>query len=132
MTRSKSMALVGQGKTGRKPGKKGKSHVLSFNTYNMRLLKAIEPTATLSKESKHVMDSLIHDFMLRLADETQSLLRETNKKTLTRREVDASIRLVLGKELAHYARKEGVRACTMFKAAKEDAAAKASKANTKA
>ena len=126
------MALVEQGKSSRKPGKKGKSRVLSFATYNMRLLKAIEPTASLSTKSKHVMDSLIHDFMLRLADESQSLLRETNKKTLTRREVDASIRLVLGKELALFARKEGVRACTMFNAAKEDAAAKASKAKAKA
>lgn len=61
-----------------------------------------------------VMDSMVVDMYVRIVSECRRFLALTGKKTLTSREVQSAVRLVLPGELASHAVSEGTKAVVMM------------------
>jgi histone H2B len=63
-----------------------------------------------------IMNSFVNDTFDRLANEAVRLGRYNKKKTLTSREVQTAVRLLLPGELAKHAVSEGTKAVTKYSA----------------
>ena len=61
-----------------------------------------------------IMNSFINDIFERIASEAGKLARYNKKSTLSSREVQTAIRLILPGELAKHAVSEGTKAVTKF------------------
>ncbi|CAN6350782.1 unnamed protein product [Urochloa humidicola] len=61
-----------------------------------------------------IMNSFINDIFEKLAGEAAKLARYNKKPTITSREIQTSVRLVLPGELAKHAVSEGTKAVTKF------------------
>jgi histone H2B len=61
-----------------------------------------------------IMNSFINDIFERLALEASKLARYTKKATLSSREIQTAVRLLLPGELAKHAVSEGTKAVTKF------------------
>ncbi|GKC43665.1 histone H2B [Artemisia annua] len=61
-----------------------------------------------------IMNSFINDIFEKLAAESSKLVRYNKKNTLSSREIQTAVRLVLPGELAKHAVSEGTKAVTKF------------------
>ena len=89
----------------------------TFSTYIMRVLKQVHPKTGISKKSMSIMNSLVADVFEQIASEAGRLCKYTSRGTLSSREVQTAIRLVLPGELAKHAVSEGTKAVTKFTSA---------------
>merc|ERR1711896_94633 len=109
------------GKSGRNtPAKKKaaaprrKSRTESFSVYIYRVLKQVHPETGISKRSMSIMNSFINDIFEKIASESGRLVRYNKKHTLSSREVQTAVRLLLPGELAKHAVSEGTKAVTKY------------------
>ena len=86
----------------------------SFAVYIYRVLKQVHPETGISKKSMSIMNSFINDVFEKIASESSRLVRYNKKHTLSSREVQAAVRLLLPGELAKHAVTEGTKAVTKF------------------
>ena len=68
----------------------------------------------MSKKSVSILNSFVNDIFERVAGEAGKLARFNKKNTLSSREVQTAVRLVLPGELAKHAVSEGTKAVTKF------------------
>ena len=117
------MAKTPSKKSAKKGGKKGaggkrrKKRTESYSTYIYRVLKQVHPDTGISKKSMSIMNSFIGDVFERIATEAGKLGKYAGRKTLSSREVQTAVRLVLPGELAKHAVSEGTKAVTKFTSA---------------
>ncbi|PKI36410.1 hypothetical protein CRG98_043192 [Punica granatum] len=83
--------------------KKKKRSKKSVETYKIYIFKAMG-----------IMNSFINDIFEKLAQEASRLARYNKKPTITSREIQTAVRLVLPGELAKHAVSEGTKAVTKF------------------
>jgi len=88
--------------------------VESYSVYIYRVLKQVHPEIGISKRSMSIMNSFINDIFEKVCQESQKLVRYTNKHTLSSREVQTAVRLLLPGELAKHAVSEGTKAVTKY------------------
>jgi histone H2A len=101
-----------------KDGKKRKhKRVETFSTYIYTVLKQVHPDCTISKKSMSIMNSFITDIFDKTMVEAGKLARVNKRSTVSSREVQSAIRLVLPAELAKHAVSEGTKAVTKFTSA---------------
>lgn len=81
------------------------------------MLKQVHPDTGISKKSMGVMNSFINDIFDRIAQEAVKLVRYNKKKTLSSREVQTAVRLLLPGELSKHAVSEGTKAVTKYSSA---------------
>merc|ERR1712154_504766 len=86
-----------------------KKRVESFSVYIYRVLKQVHPETGISKRSMSVMNSFIYDIFEKIAGEASKLVRYNKKHTLSSREVQTAVRLLLPGELAKHAVSEGTK-----------------------
>lgn len=86
----------------------------TFHVYIYRVLKQVHPETGISKRSMSIMNSFINDVFEKIASEASRLVRYNKKHTLSSREVQAAVRLLLPGELAKHAVTEGTKAVTKF------------------
>merc|ERR1739844_620031 len=91
-----------------------KKRTESFAVYIYRVLKQVHPETGISKKSMSVMNSFISDVFERIAGESSRLVRYNKRHTLSSREVQTAVRLLLPGELAKHAVVEGTKAVTKF------------------
>ena len=105
-----------KGKASRKAAGTGrkKKRTESYSTYIFKVLKQVHPDTGISKKGMSIMNSFIKDVFERLCVEAGRLSRYNKKATLSSREVQTSVRLVLPGELAKHAVSEGTKAVTKF------------------
>ena len=94
--------------------KKGKKRSETFALYIYRVLRQVHPDIGISKRSMSVMNSFINDIFERICLEGSKLVRYGKKRTLSSREVQTAVRLLLPGELAKHAVSEGTKAVTKF------------------
>lgn len=94
--------------------KKSKKRVESYGSYIYKVLKQVHPDTGISKKSMSIMNSFINDVFDRLATEAGRLGKYNSKATLSSREVQTAVRLVLPGELAKHAVSEATKAVTKF------------------
>ena len=95
-------------------GKKKKSRTESYSSYIYKVLKQVHPDTGISKKGMSIMNSFINDIFERIAGEAGKLARYSKKMTLSSREIQTSVRLMLPGELAKHAVSEGTKAVTKF------------------
>ncbi|KAF6991849.1 hypothetical protein CFC21_008897 [Triticum aestivum] len=111
----KTAAKEGEAKTrGRKKGSKAKKSVETYKIYIFKVLKQVHPDIGISSKAMSIMNSFINDIFEKLAGESAKLARYNKKPTITSREIQTSVRLVLPGELAKHAVSEGTKAVTKF------------------
>jgi histone H2B len=88
--------------------------VESFAVYIYRVLKQVHPETGISKRSMSIMNSFINDVFEKSAHEASKLVRYNRKHTLSSREVQTAVRLLLPGELAKHAVSEGTKAVTKY------------------
>ena len=74
----------------------------------------MHPEVGISSKSMSILNSFIGDIFEKVATETQQLARINKKPTITSREIQTAVRLVLPGELAKHAVSEGTKAVTKF------------------
>ena len=99
-------------KAGAGSAKRGKKRVESYSSYIYKVLKQVHPDTGISRRAMSIMNSFVSDVFERTASEAGRLARYNKKATLSSREVQTSIRLVLPGELAKHAVSEGTKAVT--------------------
>jgi len=99
---------------GDKKSKHRKRHANSYASYIYKVLKQVHPDTGISRKAMIIMDNFINDIFERLAAEAGRLARYNKKHTITSREVQTSVRLILPGELAKHAVSEGTKAVTKY------------------
>ena len=100
-------------KAGTGKGRKSK-RVESYSSYIYKVLKQVHPQTGISKRGMSILNSFINDIFERLALEASRLSRYNKKATLSSREIQTAVRLLLPGELAKHAVSEGTKAVTKF------------------
>lgn len=117
------LSATGADITNKKPGKpKGTSGGIkkknlaqeTYSVYIYRVLKQVHPEIGISKRSMSIMNSFINDVFERLCIESGNLVGQNHKHTLSSREIQTGVRLILPGELAKHAVSEGTKAVTKF------------------
>ena len=88
--------------------KKKRRRKESFSIYIYKVLKQVHPDTGISSKAMSIMNSFINDIFEKLAGEAAKLARYNKKPTITSREIQTSVRLVLPGELAKHAVSEAV------------------------
>jgi histone H2A len=102
-------------KTKKKKTKNKTVNEKHFHTYIYKVLKQVHPDTGISKKAMAIMNSFIHDMADRLQKEAVNIVEAvTKKKSITSREIQTAVRLVLPGELAKHAVSEGTKAVTKF------------------
>jgi len=86
----------------------------SFSVYIYKVLKQVHNDTGISKKSMSIMNSFIKDIFERIALESSKLVRYNKKHTLSAREIQSSVKLLLPGELAKHAIIEGAKAVNKF------------------
>ncbi|XP_051203299.1 histone H2B.2 [Lolium perenne] len=110
-------AAAKEGGEGKKGKKKAKKSVETYKIYIFKVLKQVHPDIGISSKAMSIMNSFINDIFEKLAGESAKLARYNKKPTITSREIQTSVRLVLPGELAKHAVSEGTKAVTKFTSA---------------
>ena len=95
-------------------GKKKKKRTESYSIYIYKVLKQVHPDTGISSKSMSIMNSFTNDIFEKIASEASRLTRYTKKGTLSSREIQTAVRLILPGELAKHAVSEGTKAVTKF------------------
>ena len=74
----------------------------------------LAPAADLATASAAARNSFINDIFEKIATEAAKLARYNKKPTVTSREIQTAVRLILPGELAKHAVSEGTKAVTKF------------------
>ena len=96
--------------------KKRKTRKESYSSYIYKVLKQVHPDTGISTRGMSVMNSFINDLFDKIATESGKLVRYNKKNTLTSREIQTAVRLLLPGELAKHAVSEGTKAVTKYTA----------------
>ncbi len=80
-------------------------------------LSQVHPDTGISSKAMSILNSFINDIFEKIATETAQLARYNKKPTVTSREIQTSVRLILPGELAKHAVSEGTKAVTKFTSA---------------
>ena len=91
-------------------GKKKSTRKETFSSYIYKVLKQVHSDIGISKKSMAIMNSFIDDIFEKIAVESSKLVRYNKKHTLSAREVQTAVKLLLPGELAKHAIIEGAKA----------------------
>ncbi|KAG0473543.1 hypothetical protein HPP92_015400 [Vanilla planifolia] len=98
----------------KKRKRKAKRSSETYKIYIFKVLKQVHPDIGISSKAMSIMNSFINDSFEKIAQEASRLTRYNKKDTITSREIQTSVRLVLPGELAKHAVSEGTKAVTKF------------------
>ena len=93
---------------------KSKKRTETYSSYIYKVLKQVHPDTGISKKGMSIMNSFINDIFERIATEAGKLATYNKKATLSSREIQTAVRLMLPGELAKHAVSEGTKAVTKF------------------
>lgn len=112
------------GKAAKKAGKKSgvrtgdkkrkKKRKESYSTYIYKVLKQVHPDTGVSSKAMSIMNSFVNDIFERIAAEASRLAHYNKRQTITSREIQTAVRLLLPGELAKHAVSEGTKAVTKY------------------
>ena len=94
--------------------KRKAKRVETFSIYIYRVLKQVHPETGISKRSMAIMNSFINAIFEKIASEAAKLVRYNKKHTLSSKEVQSAVKLILPGELAKHALAEGTKAVTKY------------------
>jgi histone H2B len=93
-----------------------KRNFRSYASHIYKVLKQVHPERSISNKAMAIVQSFVSDIIERIGMEAGRLSRYNNRRTVTSREVQTAVRLVLPGELAKHAVSEGTKAVTKYNA----------------
>merc|ERR1712055_559152 len=103
--------------TGDKKKRKGKRKE-SYAIYIYKVLKQVHPDTGVSPKAMSIMNSFVNDLFERIAAEASKLAHYNKRSTISSREIQTAVRLLLPGELAKHAVSEGTKAVTKYTSSK--------------
>lgn len=94
--------------------KRRRSRKESYGIYIFKVLKQVHPDVGISGKAMNIMNSFVNDVFERIAGEASKLATHNKRSTISSREVQTSVRLILPGELAKHAVSEGTKAITKY------------------
>ncbi|CAL8289059.1 unnamed protein product [Boreogadus saida] len=98
--------------------KRRKSRKESYAIYVYKVLKQVHPDTGISSKAMGIMNSFVNDIFERIAGEASRLAHYNKRRTITSREIQTAVRLLLPGELAKHAVSEGTKAVTKYTSSK--------------
>ncbi|CAL8366532.1 unnamed protein product [Boreogadus saida] len=105
---------VDREKKAKKRGKRRETYAM----YIYKVLKQVHPDTGISSKAMSIMNSFVNDLFERIATEASRLAQYNQRSTITSREVQTAVRLLLPGELAKHAVSEGTKAVTKYTSSK--------------
>ncbi|THU89517.1 histone-fold-containing protein [Dendrothele bispora CBS 962.96] len=104
-------------KTASKPAdgekkKRKKTRKETYSSYIYKVLKQVHPDTGISNKAMAILNSFVNDIFERIATEASKLATYSKKSTISSREIQTSVRLILPGELAKHAISEGTKSVT--------------------
>ena len=121
------VAKKGEKRAGKKGGKiaggdglkkRKKKRKETYGIYIYNVLKQVHPDVGISSKAMSIMNSFVNDVFERIAGEAQRLTQYNKKSTISSREIQTAVRLLLPGELAKHAVSEGTKAVTKYTSSK--------------
>ncbi|EIM90073.1 histone-fold-containing protein [Stereum hirsutum FP-91666 SS1] len=109
-TATKSKASAGDSDGTKKKRKKARKE--TYSTYIYRVLKQVHPDTGVSNRAMAVLNSFVADIFERIAVEASKLSKINKKSTISSREIQTAVRLILPGELSKHAISEGTKSVT--------------------
>ncbi|KIM58888.1 hypothetical protein SCLCIDRAFT_1049526 [Scleroderma citrinum Foug A] len=101
---------------GEEKKKRKKARKETYSSYIYKVLKQVHPDTGISNKAMAVLNSFVNDLFERIANEASKLASYNKKSTISSREIQTSVRLILPGELAKHAISEGTKSVTKFSA----------------
>ncbi|KAJ7204699.1 histone-fold-containing protein [Mycena pura] len=89
----------------------------TYASYIYKVLKQVHPDTGISNKAMAILNSFVNDIFERIASEASKLAQYSKKSTISSREIQTSVRLILPGELAKHAISEGTKSVTKFSSA---------------
>ncbi|XP_067878503.1 histone H2B 1.2-like [Heterodontus francisci] len=98
--------------------KRRKSRKESYSIYVYKVMKQVHPDTGISSKAMSIMNSFVNDIFERIAGEASRLAHYNKRSTISSREIQTAVRLLLPGELAKHAVSEGTKAVTKYTSSK--------------
>lgn len=109
---------AGKAKAAAGEGKRRRKRKESYSIYIYKVLKQVHPDTGISSKGMLIMNSFVNDVFERIAAEASRLAKYNKKATISSREIQTAVRLLLPGELAKHAVSEGTKAVTKYSSSK--------------
>ncbi|CAH2011417.1 unnamed protein product [Acanthoscelides obtectus] len=114
----KNISKSDKKKKRRRKKKKKRRRKESYAIYIYKVLKQVHPDTGISSKAMSIMNSFVNDIFERIAAEASRLAHYNKRATITSREIQTAVRLLLPGELAKHAVSEGTKAVTKYTSSK--------------
>ncbi|XP_078283749.1 histone H2B 1/2-like [Rhinoraja longicauda] len=104
--------------TGKAGKKRRRSRKESYGIYIYKVMKQVHPDTGISSKAMSIMNSFVNDIFERIAGEASRLAHYNKRSTISSREIQTAVRLLLPGELAKHAVSEGTKAVTKYTSSK--------------
>jgi histone H2B len=116
---AKAAKKAGKKSASRTEGKKRrKKRKETYSSYIYKVLKQVHPDTGVSSKAMSIMNSFVNDIFERISAEAARLAQYNKRRTITSREIQTAVRLLLPGELAKHAVSEGTKAVTKYTSSK--------------
>ncbi|XP_062891473.1 histone H2B type 1-B-like isoform X2 [Mobula hypostoma] len=112
---AKKAVSKAQGKAGKK---RKRARRETYSIYVYKVMKQVQPDTGISSKAMSIMNSFMNDIFERIAGEASRLAHYNKRSTITSREIQTAVRLLLPGELAKHAVSEGTKAVTKYTSSK--------------
>lgn len=112
----KAVKPVAKGAKGE--GKRKRKRKETYAVYIYKVLKQVHPDTGISSKAMSIMNSFVNDIFERIANESSRLSNHNGRSTISSREIQTAVRLLLPGELAKHAVSEGTKAVTKYTSSK--------------
>jgi histone H2B len=92
-----------------------KKRIESYSIYIYKVLKQVHPQIGISSKSMSIMNSFATDLFNRITQDAIKLSQSNKNKTLTAREFQTGVRLLIPGELAKHSVSEGTKAVSKYR-----------------
>ena len=110
----KAAKKAGKSKSVKSDKKRRHKRKESYAIYIYKVLRQVHPDTGISSKAMSIMNSFVNDIFERIATEASRLAHYNKRSTISSREVQTSVRLLLPGELAKHAVSEGTKAVTKY------------------
>ncbi|KAI7938174.1 hypothetical protein MJO28_015094, partial [Puccinia striiformis f. sp. tritici] len=90
----------------------------TYGIYIYKVLKQVHPDTGISNKAMLIMNSFVNDIFERIATEASKLAMYNKKSTISSREIQTAVRLILPGELSKHAISEGTKGVTKYTSSK--------------
>ncbi|KAI8478668.1 hypothetical protein Bbelb_436040 [Branchiostoma belcheri] len=110
----KAAKKAGKARPAGAKGKRRRKRRETFSVYIYKVLKQVHPDTGVSSKAMGIMNSFVNDIFERIAAEASRLAHYNKRSTISSREIQTAVRLLLPGELAKHAVSEGTKAVTKY------------------